>query len=196
MSDWITTFILTDKSQIIINELQRDLKSDAVVIVICITYLLYVVVAKIRKKDYFDRKLVPISLLILALGVSWLFQDYKALQYFQNEYTKLVNIYENQGYKTTEGVVRVQHMEPVTGHTAGDIILVNSVMFEFRCASGTLGYNEIIAFGGVLTEGAMAKIYYYQSGTEFPDQNLILRIDLMENKSSIDKESTFLECTK
>jgi len=63
----------------------------------------------------------------------------------------------------------VQHMEPAEGHTAGDIIQVDSVVIEFRCASMTLGYNEIIAFGGVLTEGTMARIYYYQSGTEFLD---------------------------
>jgi len=195
MFDWVTAFIFTDKSQII-NELQRDMKSDVVVIIICIIYLLYVIIAKIRKKEYFDRKLVPVSLFVLIMGVGWLLQSYRSLQYFHNEYIELVNIYENQEYKTAEGVVRVQHMEPVTGHTAGDIILVNGVMFEFRCASSTLGYNEIITFGGVLTEGTMAKIYYYQSGTEFPDQNLILHIDLMGNKSSVDKKNTYLQCTK
>jgi hypothetical protein len=196
MSDWVTAFIFTDKSQIIINELQREMKSDVVVIILCIIYLLYVVIAKIRKIDYFDRKLVPVVLFILVIGISSLPDDYKRLQYFQGGYAKLATIYENQAYKIAEGVVRVQYMQPAGGHTAGDIIRVDDVEIELSCFSSTFGYNETIAYGGVLTEGTLAKIYYYQSGTEFPDQNLILRIDLLNNKSSMNENSTILRCTR
>ena len=82
------------------------------------------------------------------------------------------------------------------GHAAGDIIQVNDVEIEFRCANMTLGYNEIITFGGVLTEDTIARIYYYQSGIEFLDQNLIMRIDLPNNKSSRNQNSTILRGTR
>ena len=65
-------------------------------------------------------------------------------------------------------------MESAEGHTAGDIIQVNDAKIEFRCASMTLGYNEIIAFGGVLPKvpwqgyiitnqelSSLTKILYY-----------------------------------
>jgi len=72
------------------------------VIIICIIYLLYVVIAKIRKKDYFDRKLVPVALFILVIGINSLRDDNRRLQYFQSEYAKLSTIYENQEYKISE----------------------------------------------------------------------------------------------
>ena len=196
MSDWTIAFLFTYKAQAIIDALQRAIRPDLIVITLCVLYLIYVAIAKILRKTYFDRKLLPIILIVLVLGITHLQDTFKRLQYFQSEYAKLDAIYENQEYKITEGSVAVQHTQPAEGHTAGDIIRVGDVTIEYSCFNSTLGYSETIAYGGILTEGTIARIYYYQSGIDNPEQNLILRIDLPNNKSTINENHALFQCTR
>ena len=82
MSDWITPFLFTYKADAILNELQRAIRYDAIAIAICILYSFYITVSKIRKKTYFDKKLVPVALFILIFGIIS-FQDHQStFRYF------------------------------------------------------------------------------------------------------------------
>ena len=195
MFEWVTMFMFTDKAKVIQGNLQRSINVDLVMIFLLTTYLLYVTFSIVRRKAYFHPTLIPISLIILFFGLISLAGNYQRYRHFQDSLMPFVSIYENQEYKTIEGTISVQHEQPAGGHTSGDIILVDSVQFEINCYTNTIGYNETIAYGAILTDGAKAKIYYYASGAN-PNQKLILRIDIQDNKSNIHNNDPVFECTR
>ena len=106
---------------------------------------------------------------------------HKDYDYLGTQYAELSNAYNNREYMMAEGVVDVLHLEPEGGHDAGDIIQINGVEFEFSCFHDTLGYNKTIVFGGVLTEGTFARVFYYQTEDPSSRGKLILQIDLLED---------------
>lgn len=62
--------------------------------------------------------------------------------------------------QVVEGIVRVAHRQPYQGHTTGDKITVNGQPFEVDYFNADPGYKDTIAHGGVLGEGAYARIHH------------------------------------
>ncbi len=89
---------------------------------------------------------------------------------------QLCEAYEQNRIQTVEGVVKVEHKQPETGHDEGDIICVDGKRFEIDYFVLTRAYRQTIAHGGVLKDGQYAKIYYYDGQ--------ILRIDIPKNNQS------------
>jgi hypothetical protein len=59
-----------------------------------------------------------------------------------------------------EGTVEVLHMEPAEGHDPGDRIRINGREFQFSNYRSTVAYNQTISHGGVLVQGARARLHY------------------------------------
>ena len=72
----------------------------------------------------------------------------------------LVGAYRQRHYQVVEGPVQVQHEQPTTGHSEGDIITVNGKQFEVNYFYLTPAYRNTLAHGGVLNGGVYARIYY------------------------------------
>jgi hypothetical protein len=63
--------------------------------------------------------------------------------------------------EVSEGTVHVTHMQPAHGHSDGDKIIVGGRQFEINYFMVTPGYRQTIAHGGVLREGAYARLHHY-----------------------------------
>lgn len=59
-----------------------------------------------------------------------------------------------------EGIVKVLRQQPASGHAAGDRVRIGSREFEFSYYQSTLSYNETIAHGGALVDGARVRVHY------------------------------------
>ena len=82
----------------------------------------------------------------------------------------LVRAYHEGQYQVVEGQVQVLHEQPVTGHTKGDIILVDGKQFEVNYFYATPAYRNTLAHSGVLGAGVYARIFYHNGE--------ILRVDI------------------
>ena len=82
----------------------------------------------------------------------------------------LVRAYRERQYHVVEGLVRVLHQQPATGHSKGDLIAVDGEQFEVNYFYFTPAYRKTLAHGGVLGAGVYARIYHYNGE--------ILRIDI------------------
>ena len=175
----MTVFIFTDKALKLIANSRGNIYSYTLAFILCSVLVIFIVTQLSRKENQLNRKYIYVALVFLALFGSHFLKGYQSNDYIK-EYTKLTNIYDNQEYKIVEGIVHVLHLEPEGGHDIGDIIQINKVEFEFSCYHNTLGYNKTVVFGGVLTEGTFARVYYYQTEGQSSRDTIILRIDLLE----------------
>ena len=82
----------------------------------------------------------------------------------------LVRAYRDGQYQVVEGQVQVLHEQPVTGHTKGDIIVIDGKQFEVNYFYATPAYRNTLAHGGVLDAGVYARLYYYNGE--------VLRVDM------------------
>jgi hypothetical protein len=88
-------------------------------------------------------------------------------------YITLYQEYTTHRYDVVEGSVHVQEIQPAGGHAPGDRIHVGTVSFEVDQWANSPGYHRSIAHGGILTEGAIVRIWY--------SNNTILRIDTRQS---------------
>ena len=176
----MTVFIFTDKAQKTLGAAQGNVFFGIVVIVAIIAFLVYTAFVIIGKKKNRLGTTVIGSILFLFIFSSMFADDIQRREYENNVYDKLINVYQNREYKIVEGPVKVLHIEPEEGHNAGDIVQIGRVEFEFSCYHDTFAYNKTIVFGGVLTEGTFARVFYYQTEDSSSRGRMILRIDLLE----------------
>jgi hypothetical protein len=82
----------------------------------------------------------------------------------------LVSAYRERQYQVVEGQVQVLHGQPVTGHTKGDIIMVDGKQFEVNYFYTTPAYRNTLTHGGVLDSGVYVRLYHHNGE--------ILRVDI------------------
>ena len=195
MSEFITAFLFTEKAKNILGDVQGNVYIESAAIIIVFTYLFYSAFRLIAKKEKYVGSLIIFIIFLLIIFSNAAKESFARRQLLQNEYAILLDVYQNQKYEVAEGTVRVLHLEPDGGHAAGDIIKIGDVEFEFSCYHHTFGYSKTIVFGGILTEGIFARVYYYQTSDFSSRGKIILRIDLLEKPSiPIKKIDPILPC--
>ncbi len=190
----MTVFIFADKAQKLLGEGKGNLYFAVFLILASIGYLSYAIYIKTHDKKRSIALFVITGLLFLISSVSWFNIENKHYRYLSNQYSELTSIYKNREYKIVEGYVEVLHKEPNGGHDTGDVIRINEVEFELSCFHNTFGYNRTIVFGGVLTEGAFAKVYYYQPEGLSSRDIVIMRIDMLEQVANPIQLDSLLPC--
>ena len=109
-----------------------------------------------------------VSLLMIGWSGLWLFMHDFPSTFWHIE--GLVDTYKKQRYEVVEGEVTVLHEQPVTGHSRGDVIVVNGTQFEVNHFLMTPAYRDTIAHGGALKNGVYTRIYHHDGQ--------ILRVDI------------------
>ena len=109
------------------------------------------------------------SLFFFIWGLVWSLSAYSAYKNTQFG-RKLIEAYHSGNYKIMEGIVQVLHQQPKEGHDSGDLVRINGREIEFSYFRSTPAYHQTISHGGILKEGAYAKVYLYKGK--------ILRIDI------------------
>ncbi len=110
------------------------------------------------------------SILFFCFGVPFTLGLSGAQQSRSEEYQRLNRLYDQQQYQIAEGTVHVLHEQPRSGHAEGDIITLGSTQFTVDYYAEQLGYDQTIAWGGALSEGTYARVYY--------DGDTIFRVDI------------------
>jgi hypothetical protein len=82
----------------------------------------------------------------------------------------LVDAYKKQRYEVVEGEVKVLHEQSVTGHSRGDVIVVNGTRFEVNHFLMAPAYRDTIAHGGASKNAVYTRIYHHDGQ--------ILRVDI------------------
>ena len=181
----MTVFIFTENAQKILGEAQNNVLGSLVVILASVAVLFYLAFIMISKKKRPIGKIASVGIVFLIFNINSLIDNTQRQQYLTNMYSELTAIYQNKEYKIVEGIVNVLHLEPEGGHDTGDIIKIDGVEFELSCFSGAIfEYNKTIVYGGVLTEGTFARVFYYQTENPSRRGKIILRIDLLEQATS------------
>lgn len=90
--------------------------------------------------------IVAVMLGGLAVGVTWL------------KHERVYGAYAAGAAEVIEGTVRVLRQQPAYGHAPGDLIEVGGRRLEVNYFTTAPGYRTTIAHGGVLTEGAVARL--------------------------------------
>ncbi|CAG0973664.1 hypothetical protein ANAEL_01321 [Anaerolineales bacterium] len=175
----MTVFDFSDKAQKLLADSYGNIYSYSLAAILCVLLVAFIAIILLRKENHTDRKYILGAVVFLAIFGSHFLKGYLHNDYIEG-YTELKTIYDNRQYEIVEGVVHVIHLEPEGGHDSGDIIEINKVEFELSCYHDTLGYNKTIVYGGVLTEGTFARVFYYQSADPSARGRIILRIDLLE----------------
>jgi hypothetical protein len=107
---------------------------------------------------------VPAAFMLMAAAaVMAVFVDYPAYQTAR----ELLEAYDQHHYQVAEGVVHIIAARP--GWTAIEEIQIGQTPLAIGGNASGLGYATLARDGGVLTEGAYARVYYYR--------DTILRID-------------------
>jgi hypothetical protein len=174
----LTIFIFTEKARKILGEPQGDIFFAGVIILACVAYLLYIAFF-ITHKQKRPLNVIVVVIFLFFFG-SRISDEARNQQYLDDVYAQLTRVYQNKEYKIVEGRVSVLHEEPEGGHDSGDIIKIDGIAFELSCFRTTFGYNKTIVYGGVLTEGTFARVFYYQTEDQSNRSRIILRIDLLE----------------
>ena len=118
------------------------------------------------RRDRITRQIAP--WFFIAWSVYWLWVHDFPRAFGQID--DLVAAYRSGRYEVVEGPVKVLHLQPATGHTRGDVIVVGGGEFEVNYFLATPAYRDTLAHGGVLKEGVYARIYH-RGGA-------ILRVDI------------------
>jgi hypothetical protein len=109
-----------------------------------------------------------VYLVMIGWSVLWLFMHDFPSTFWHIE--GLLGAYKKQDYQVVEGEVKVLHEQPVTGHSKGDVIVVNGTQFEVNYFLMTPAYRDTIAHGGALKNGVYTRIYHHDGQ--------ILRVDI------------------
>jgi hypothetical protein len=107
---------------------------------------------------------------VFAIGWSLLWLYLHNFPHIFGHIDSLVTAYRERQYQVVEGPVQVLHEQPVTGHTKGDVIMVNGKQLEVNYFYATPAYRNTIARGGVLRSGVYARLCYHNGE--------ILRVDI------------------
>lgn len=186
----MTVFIFTDKVQKLLGVAKGNLYYDVFLILISLAVVSYA----FYKKPHHKTRYIVVGSLFLLLCVNWFIGEVRYYKYLENEYSKLTTIYREQEYKVVEGFIEVLHEQPEGGHDAGDIFRIDEIEFELSCFSDTFGYNRTIVYGGALTEGVFARVYYYQEEGQTSRDAVIMQIDMLEKIANPVKLDPLLPC--
>jgi hypothetical protein len=174
VSDFVTVFeIATGSNGVLADEVFR--------LLIGIVALTGGVTALILKRRGYGPKSWVGPVFVTVWSVFWLYLH--NFPYVFRHINGLVGAYRNGEYQVVEGPVQVLHEQPPTGHTKGDIIIVNGKQFEVNYFYLTPAYRNTIAHGGVLNSGVYARIYYYNNPWDLSrvpggSSGEILRVDI------------------
>lgn len=130
-----------------------------------------------RREERSLKKLVGPAFMT-AWSVVWLLAHIPLWRIGTTQTNRLVNIYHNGKSQVVEGIVHVSHQQPAHGHSSGDKITVGDQSFEVNYFLVTPGYNKTISHGGVLREGAFARLHYYEG--------IILKVEVGSKNQSIE----------
>jgi hypothetical protein len=172
MDDFTTVFVFTDKAKEVFGVANRSLWDGILIIAIGVVLLVLFIIQGRKKPPKLVGILFVLAWMVFWFGGStgWISRGQKDYSRYNDEYQRLLDIYNNQRYKITEGIIQVQHAQRAGGHDTGDIVDIGGVEFEFSYYATTFGYNKTISHGGVLQQGVYARIYY--------TDEMILRIDM------------------
>ena len=98
--------------------------------------------------------------ILIVVGVCFTLNFGGAYFVQRNEASQFAHLYATQQYQVVEGTVHVLRLQPKGGHAPGDLIEIGNKQFEIDYYSDTVGYDQTIANGGVLTEGTYARVYF------------------------------------
>jgi hypothetical protein len=111
-------------------------------------------------------------ILRMGIGVS------EPLTFADQRYLELQRRYNSQQYLVAEGLVHVLHTQNPNGHEKGDIVRIGNTDFEINFFRQDYSYSQTIAYGGALTEGTYARIFYVENPPSYALKYLILRVDV------------------
>jgi hypothetical protein len=74
----------------------------------------------------------------------------------------LLDVYRNKRFEIVEGIVKVRHEQPASGHDKGDIIAIGDKEFEINFFMTSPSYTATISHGGALREGVYARLSCYE----------------------------------
>lgn len=176
MNEFTTVFEISAGTHGLSEDALFELAIGAVVFLTGITGIFF----QEQTECIFEKKLAtPIYLTVW--GVFWLLACFLAWKIgkFDREY--LLNVYQSGQYEVAEGVVHVTHEQPFEGHSAGDKITVGGHEFVINYFDPPLGYNRTIPHGGVLREGAVARLCY-NNGNYL--NGVILKVEIVIDENS------------
>ncbi len=81
----------------------------------------------------------------------------------KNRQDRILEPFYTGKHVITEGVVKVLREQPKSGHAPGDLIAVDSQIFEINYFRVSPFYKQTIAYGGYLGEGAYVKLYHVKN---------------------------------
>jgi hypothetical protein len=90
--------------------------------------------------------------ILVLIGIGWWLWHVELFNYAILRNAKNIEV--------AEGIVHVIRTQPYQGHTSGDKITIDGQPFEIDYFHANTGYNESIAHGGVLKQGAYARIHH------------------------------------
>lgn len=158
MNEFTTVFsIITDsKYDIIPTDFLFSIMCSFAFIILGIIFLISIIFKlKPNKLLYILLIVFPILIILNTLMVLPKFKKLKS------DYNELKNIYYTNNYKIVEGKINLIHEQPKSGHTKGDIIKINNILFEIdSSSSGTFSYGKTISNNGLLQKDVYVKIYY------------------------------------
>ncbi len=93
-------------------------------------------------------------------GLIWTTLHWNVMSAEKLETDRLAAMLSSQQHETVQGVVKVLHQQPVSGHSQGDIVEIAGKKIEINFYTITPGYRNTIANGGVLADGVEARVRY------------------------------------
>ncbi|MFT5111723.1 MAG: hypothetical protein ACI8P9_001043 [Parasphingorhabdus sp.] len=96
----------------------------------------------------------------LAFGAIWLYFHWTLMSAEIEETALHAAKLESQDFEVVEGVVKVLHEQPATGHAKGDVIEIAGKQFEINYFVMAPGYKNTLSNGGVLQDGVYAKLKF------------------------------------
>jgi hypothetical protein len=177
MNDLVTVFVFTENSGPVLGDLQFRLIVGLIVLAMGVVGTAGLLSASLRKQAWFLRVAIAAPFALFWAG-TWIALHYGAYAAEKAQYARLQEIYATKQYSIAEGIVHVLHVQPGGGHDRGDIIQINGTELEVDAFLVTFGYSKSITHGGVLTDGAYARVYYTDDGKGNPWSRTILRVDV------------------
>lgn len=174
MEDLVEVYIFTQSKNAIFSE---DISR---LLIGCVAFVVGIFLFRQAKKDE-EAKGIFKAIFVLFWAVVWSSIHGALLISQLNDYSDIVNIYNNGSYSIAEGKVKVIHEEPAGGHDKGDVILVDGTEFEFSYYRHFFYYHQTISHGGVLKEGVYARLTYVKNPSTLVT-NPIIRVEILETE--------------
>ncbi len=122
------------------------------------------------------------AVIFIVVGVLVVSTDSILYHSQAKKYSEITNIYNSHSYSVVEGKVNVIHEESAGGHDIGDVILVNGTKFVFSYYIYSLGYHQTISHDGVLKDGVIARLTYYNDVSHGKTNNVILKVEVLKTE--------------